>query len=72
MGIKCYDFLAGSENIGISYFLSRIKALAAFPMLKKDKIVGALVYYGRSLRYYRFVVWNRTDISQMVHTTTRA
>lgn len=44
-GTKAYDFLAGSEGIETSYFLTRSKALAAFPMLKKDNLVGALVYY---------------------------
>ena len=45
-GTKFYDFLAGSENIESSYFLTRSKALEAFPMLKKDGLKGALVYYG--------------------------
>jgi len=45
VGTKCYDFLAGSEGIESSYFLPRSKALEAFPMLKKDNLVGALVYY---------------------------
>ncbi|KAF1987987.1 DAO-domain-containing protein [Aulographum hederae CBS 113979] len=44
-GTKAYDFLAGSENIETSYFLTRSKALEAFPMLKKTDLVGALVYY---------------------------
>ncbi|KAF2085922.1 mitochondrial glycerol-3-phosphate dehydrogenase-like protein [Saccharata proteae CBS 121410] len=44
-GTKFYDFLAGSENIETSYFLTRSKALEAFPMLKKSDLVGALVYY---------------------------
>lgn len=44
-GTKAYDFLAGSEGIESSYFLTRSKALDAFPMLKKEDIVGALVYY---------------------------
>nr|POF10135.1 glycerol-3-phosphate dehydrogenase, mitochondrial [Quercus suber] len=44
-GTKFYDFLAGSENIETSYFLPRSKALDAFPMLKKDSLWGALVYY---------------------------
>ncbi|KZF25821.1 mitochondrial putative glycerol-3-phosphate dehydrogenase [Xylona heveae TC161] len=44
-GTKCYDFLAGSENIESSYFLTRSKALDAFPMLKKTGLFGALVYY---------------------------
>lgn len=44
-GTKAYDFLAGSENIESSYFMTRSKALDAFPMLKKDGLWGALVYY---------------------------
>jgi len=44
-GTKFYDFLAGAENIETSYFLTRSKALDAFPMLNKDNIWGALVYY---------------------------
>ncbi|KAL1304792.1 hypothetical protein AAFC00_003723 [Neodothiora populina] len=44
-GTKFYDFLAGSENIESSYFLTKSKALDAFPMLKKSNMVGALVYY---------------------------
>lgn len=44
-GTKFYDFLAGREGIETSYFLTRSKALDAFPMLKKDNLVGALVYY---------------------------
>ncbi|KAK4115639.1 DAO-domain-containing protein [Canariomyces notabilis] len=44
-GTKFYDFLAGSEGIESSYFLTRSKALDAFPMLKQAGLVGALVYY---------------------------
>ncbi|KAI0483991.1 FAD dependent oxidoreductase-domain-containing protein [Xylariaceae sp. FL0804] len=44
-GTKFYDFLAGSEGIESSYFLTRSKALDAFPMLKQQDLVGALVYY---------------------------
>ncbi|KAI1925322.1 mitochondrial glycerol-3-phosphate dehydrogenase [Ophidiomyces ophidiicola] len=44
-GTKFYDLLAGSEGIESSYFLPKSKALAAFPMLKKDNLFGALVYY---------------------------
>ncbi|KAI5297199.1 mitochondrial glycerol-3-phosphate dehydrogenase [Ascosphaera atra] len=48
-GTKFYDFLAGSEGIESSYFLTKSKALDAFPMLKKENLFGALVYYGKSL-----------------------
>ncbi|KAG1151770.1 hypothetical protein G6F37_001397 [Rhizopus arrhizus] len=45
VGCKLYDVFAGSEALESSYFLTRSKALEAFPMLKKDELVGALVYY---------------------------
>ena len=44
-GTKFYDILAGAENIESSYFLTKSKALDAFPMLKKNDLFGALVYY---------------------------
>ena len=48
-GTKFYDFLAGSEGIESSYFLTKSKALDAFPMLRKENLVGALVYYGTEM-----------------------
>ncbi|RPB25952.1 DAO-domain-containing protein [Terfezia boudieri ATCC MYA-4762] len=47
-GTKAYDFLAGKENLESSYFLTRGKAMEAFPMLKEEGLVGALVYYDGS------------------------
>ncbi|KAH9851776.1 DAO-domain-containing protein [Lenzites betulinus] len=44
-GCKMYDILAGKENMESSYLMSKGKALEAFPMLKQDGLVGALVYY---------------------------
>lgn len=44
-GTKFYDFLAGSGQIESSYFLTKSKALDAFPMLSRTDLVGALVYY---------------------------
>ena len=48
-GAKCYDLLAGHENLESSYFLPHGKALEAFPMLKAHGLAGALVYYGMGL-----------------------
>jgi glycerol-3-phosphate dehydrogenase len=45
VGIKCYDLVAGRQLLKSSYILSKSKALELFPMLKRDKLVGALVYY---------------------------
>ncbi|KAM9333923.1 glycerol-3-phosphate dehydrogenase, mitochondrial [Symphorus nematophorus] len=44
-GIKMYDVVAGIHCLKSSYVLSKSKALELFPMLKKDKLVGAIVYY---------------------------
>lgn len=40
-----YDLVAGIQCLKSSYVLSKTKALELFPMLKKDKLVGAIVYY---------------------------
>ncbi|XP_053326450.1 glycerol-3-phosphate dehydrogenase, mitochondrial isoform X2 [Spea bombifrons] len=45
VGIKAYDLVAGSQCLKSSYVLSKSKALELFPMLQKDKLVGAIVYY---------------------------
>ncbi|XP_008323277.1 glycerol-3-phosphate dehydrogenase, mitochondrial isoform X2 [Cynoglossus semilaevis] len=44
-GIKMYDLVAGIHCLKSSYVLSKTKALELFPMLKKDRLVGAIVYY---------------------------
>lgn len=44
-GIKMYDIVAGSKTVKSSYYLSRRNALELFPMLKGDKLTGAIVYY---------------------------
>ncbi|XP_078408327.1 glycerol-3-phosphate dehydrogenase, mitochondrial [Cetorhinus maximus] len=44
-GIKMYDFVAGSQCLRSSYVLTKSRALELFPMLKKDRLVGAIVYY---------------------------
>ena len=48
IGSKCYDMLAGKEELESSYFLTRGKALEAFPWLNREKLVGAMVYYDGS------------------------
>ena len=50
-GTKFYDYLAGSEGIESSYFLTKSKALESFPMLRKDNVIGAMVYYGMDLKH---------------------
>ncbi|XP_033629601.1 glycerol-3-phosphate dehydrogenase, mitochondrial-like [Asterias rubens] len=44
-GIKMYDLVAGRQCLRSSYVLSKTRALELFPMLKKEKLVGGIVYY---------------------------
>ncbi|XP_039925975.1 glycerol-3-phosphate dehydrogenase, mitochondrial isoform X1 [Hirundo rustica] len=45
VGIKLYDLVAGSHCLKSSYVLTKSRALELFPMLRRDKLVGAIVYY---------------------------
>ena len=40
-----YDLVSGKQLLRRSYYLKKTKALELFPMLKKDQLKGALVYY---------------------------
>eukprot|EP00069_Balaena_mysticetus_P001537 bmy_03762T0 len=52
VGIKLYDLVAGSNCLKSSYVLSKSRALEHFPMLQKDKLVGAIVYYDGDFDIY--------------------
>ncbi len=45
VGIKAYDIVAGDKTLSSSYYINKKRALELFPMLKKDKLCGAIVYY---------------------------
>ena len=45
LGAKMYDFLAGQQNMETSYFLSRGKTIERWNAIRKDNLVGSLVYY---------------------------
>uniref|UniRef100_A0A6G1SHB9 Glycerol-3-phosphate dehydrogenase n=1 Tax=Aceria tosichella TaxID=561515 RepID=A0A6G1SHB9_9ACAR len=45
VGLKAYDLVAGTRSLKWSYFLSKKRALELFPMLKRDQLKGAIVYY---------------------------
>ena len=40
-----YDLVSGRKLLRSSYLVGKKKALEMFPMLKKDKLVGAIIYY---------------------------
>lgn len=44
-GIKMYDIVAGRQCLKSSYAIGKQRALELFPMLKGDKLKGAIVYY---------------------------
>ncbi len=45
VGLKLYDALAGRANLQGSRFVGRNEALRRFPMLKKEGLRGAVLYY---------------------------
>lgn len=45
IGLKTYDFVAGDSTLGQSVFLSKEESLQRFPMLKKEGLKGAVLYY---------------------------
>ncbi|KAI3366075.1 hypothetical protein L3Q82_009903, partial [Scortum barcoo] len=81
-GIKMYDLVAGIQCLKSSYVLSKTKALELFPMLKKDKLVGAIVYYdgqhndarmnlaiALSAARYGAAIANYTEVVRLLKTT---
>lgn len=44
-GIKMYDLVAWGKALKSSYYLSKADALELFPMLRGDRLRGAIVYY---------------------------
>uniref|UniRef100_A0A183BHE4 Glycerol-3-phosphate dehydrogenase n=1 Tax=Globodera pallida TaxID=36090 RepID=A0A183BHE4_GLOPA len=44
-GIKMYDWVSGKRILKNSYYIDKEKALERFPMLKKESLKGALIYY---------------------------
>lgn len=52
IGIKMYDWFAGSEGLlEPSYYISRRDAREKFPMLKESGLKGGLVYYDGQVRH---------------------
>uniref|UniRef100_A0A3Q2E6B7 glycerol-3-phosphate dehydrogenase n=1 Tax=Cyprinodon variegatus TaxID=28743 RepID=A0A3Q2E6B7_CYPVA len=71
-GIKMYDLVAGIYCLKSSYVLTKSKALEHFPMLKKDKLVGAIVYYDGKYRlrfphHVCFILTNKGQLCQISH-----
>lgn len=62
-----YDILAGKQNMESSYVLGAGKALEAFPMLKKDGLCGAVVYYDGTLKFPPLFVENPYTSRDLLH-----
>lgn len=71
LGMKVYDLIStmGGGGIESSYYLSRSKSLAEFPMLNEDDLVGAIVYYDGLLRKIP-LVFSYPKGSKMIHVRT--
>ena len=46
-----YDLVSGRQLLRSSYVVGKKKALELFPMLKKEKLCGAIIYYDGKLVY---------------------
>lgn len=68
-GTKFYDFLAGSEGIESSYFLTKSRALDAFPMLKKTTC--SVHWYTMVYSTFEVRAKRLADVRQMVLTMIR-
>lgn len=44
-GLKMYDLVSGRQLLKSSYVVGKQRALELFPMLKKEKLCGAIIYY---------------------------
>lgn len=44
-GLKLYDWISRKSSLGASTFISAAHALKRFPMLKKEGLKGAVIYY---------------------------
>ena len=44
-----YDLVSGRQLLRSSYVVGKKKALELFPMLKKEKLCGAIIYYDGKL-----------------------
>ena len=45
VGIKMYDLVSGRKLLKSSYMMSKARALERFPMLKREQLKAALVYF---------------------------
>ncbi|XP_064553854.1 glycerol-3-phosphate dehydrogenase, mitochondrial [Drosophila montana] len=45
LGLKMYDAMAGMSNVRGSHFLSKDATLNEFPLLRRNGLLGSLVYY---------------------------
>lgn len=45
IGVRIYDLLCGGKNLGKSSALSRTEVLSVIPLLKQDRLTGAVRYF---------------------------
>ena len=64
-----YDLVSGRQLLKSSYVVGKKKALELFPMLKKDKLCGAIIYYdGESCT--KLIEIKNTGYSQSMYTVS--
>lgn len=72
-GLKMYDLIAGRKNLKGSYYLSKKNALELFPMLRSEKLCGAVIYYDGKTRVPAFPLrYNKQFLTAQARWTTPA
>jgi len=56
IGLKMYDWISGTTNIGNSKWLSKALALKRLPTLRKEKLASAVLYWDGQLNDLRFAM----------------
>ncbi len=56
IGLRIYDWISGTKNIGNSKWLSKPLALKRIPTLKKNKLASAVLYWDGQLDDLRFAM----------------
>jgi len=52
-----YDLVSGRKLLKSSYVVGKKKAVELFPMLKKEKLCGAIIYYDGELNSFIFDIY---------------
>ena len=59
-----YDLVAGRRLVKSSYYVNKEKTLELFPMLKRENLCGAVIYYDGMI--FNYALSNKTVTSVLI------